>query len=189
MLKNGYNSVELWETSLAWAVYWSSFCKVLTHCVTPQSGFTCSAPNQIIGDPSCLLPLGNITMRQKQQLRRRGKKKRWSSDCLGISWGFILNEVQWLNFPSLVAWKTDTSSPLDFLLCAVADESRAGITQLQHSHLQIQGWQGSSASFNYEWQPFISCLLIRWDDAICSHQVLFPFFVLLDTWIQPILVK
>lgn len=28
--------------------------------------------------------------------------------------GFILNEAQWLNFPSLGAWKTDTSSPLDF---------------------------------------------------------------------------
>lgn len=124
----------------------------------------------------------------RQKTTATFEKRRGDGVCLGIAWGFILNEAQWLNFPSFVAWKTDTSSPLDFLLGAVADESRAGITQLQHSHLQIQGWQGSSASFNYEWQPFISCLLIRWDDAICSHHSLFHFFVLLDTWTQPILV-
>lgn len=35
--------------------------------------------------------------------------------------------------------KTPTFQPLDFLFWAVADESRAGIMQLQHSHLQIQG--------------------------------------------------
>lgn len=123
-----------------------------------------SAPNQIIGDSSCLLPFGNKTMRQQTtaMLNRRHE----DGVFLGIVWAFILNEAQWLNFASLIAWKTDTSSPLDFLLCAVADESRAGITQLQHPHLQIQGWQGSSASFNYEWQPFISCLLISWVDAI-----------------------
>ena len=61
------------------------------------------------------------------------------AECLGISGGFILNEEQWLNFPSLAHCKTDTRSPLDFLLCAAADESGAGITQLQHSRLQIQG--------------------------------------------------
>lgn len=110
--------------------------------------------------------------------------------CLRILRGCILNEAQWLNFPSLIHGKTDTSSPLDFLLCAVAaDESRAGIMQLQHTHLQIQGWQGFSASFNNEWQPFISCLLIRWDDATCSHHILFSFSVLLDTWIQPSLAE
>lgn len=148
---------------------------MLTHCITPQSGFTCSAPNQIIGDSSCLLPLGNKTMRQKKTNNSFvwEEKARW---CMfEILWRFSLNEAQWINFPSLVQWKTDTSRPLDFLFCAAADESRAGITQLQHSHLQIQGWQGSSASFNYEWQPFIFCLLIRWDDAICSHDVLFLF--------------
>lgn len=85
---------------------------------------------------------------------------------VGILQAFILNEAQWLNFASLTAWKIDMSSPLDFLLCVVADESRAGVMQLQHSYLQIQGWQGSSASFNYEWQLFISCLLIRWVDFI-----------------------
>lgn len=83
-----------------------------------------------------------------------------------ILWAFILNWAQWLNFASLVAWKTDMSSPLDFLLRVVADESRAGIMQLQHSYLEIQGWQHFSASFNYEWQLFISCLLVGWVDAM-----------------------
>ena len=149
-----------------------SFCKVLTHGGTPQSEFTCSAPNRITGDARCLLPLGSKTTRRETRLRLN---RNWGdAACLGTSRGFILNEAQWLNFPSLPPWETHMSSPLDFLPHASADESRAGIVQLQHSHLQIRGWQGSSASFNYEWQPFISCLLIRWEDAICSLHVLSP---------------
>lgn len=81
--------------------------------------------------------------------------------------------------------RNDTSGPSDSLLHAAADESGADITPLQRSHLQIPGWQGSSASFNYEWQPFISCLLIRWVDAIAPPLysstlfLSFPFFLLL----------
>lgn len=87
--------------------------------------------------------------------------------------------------------RNDTSGPSDSLLHAAADESGADITPLQHSHLQIPGWQGSSASFNYEWQPFISCLLIRWVDAIAPPLysstlfLSFPFFFCSWRYLQP----
>lgn len=135
-----------------------------THCITPQSGFTYSAPNQITWDSLGLLPFGNKTM--SQQTTALFTMRQEDGAFVGILWAFILNGAQWLNFASLVAWKADMSSPLDFLLRVVADESRTGIMQLQHSYLEIQGWQRSSASLNYEWQLFISCLLIRWVDAI-----------------------
>lgn len=82
--------------------------------------------------------------------------------------------------------RNDTSGPSDSLLHAAADESGADITPLQHSHLQIPGWQGSSASFNYEWQPFISCLLIRWVDAIAPPLFSSPLFLSFFFWLLAI---
>lgn len=180
MLKNCYNTVEMWN---AWnhpclssiLIFFLQSVDTL-HNSTERVHLLCTKPNHRRLFMFTAPRQQNNETKTKQNNNNSfvwEEKERW---CMfEILWRFILNEAQWINFPSLVQWKTDTSRPLDFLFCAAADESRAGITQLQHSHLQIQGWQGSSASFNYEWQPFIFCLLIRWDDAICSHDVLFLF--------------
>lgn len=115
-----------------------------------------------MGDSSCLLPFGNKTMRQQKPAAFEERKRTELRDnCEHL----VLNEAQQLYLVLFAAWESDTSSLLEIVLRTVTDEGRPGITWLPHSHLQIQGWQGSSASFNYEWQPFISCLLIRWDDA------------------------
>lgn len=112
-----HNIAEVWEVGIQLclkSVLILFLESVDTPQVTSQHGFTCSPPNQIIWDSSCLLPLGNKTMREKTTTRFERRR----ATCLGISGGFILNETQWLNFPSLIAWKTDTSRPLEFFsLC------------------------------------------------------------------------
>lgn len=116
----------------------------------------------VMGGSPCLLPFGKKTPRQQTPASFGDRK---TADLRDNSEHLFLNEAQWLKLASFVTWDSDTSTLLEILLRAVADERRPGVTELPHSHLQIRGWQGSSASFNYEWQPFISCLLIRWVDA------------------------
>lgn len=137
----------------------SSFCRVLT-LFPPQAHLLCT---KLSWDTlRVYYPFGNKVLR-RQTAAAFGDRK--TADLRGNSQHLFLNEAQWLKLASLITWESDTSTLLEILLRAVADESGPGITQLPHSHLQIWGWQSSSASFNYEWQPFISCLLIRWVDA------------------------
>lgn len=135
----------------------------------------------VMGHSLCLLPFSNKALR-RQTPATFGDRK--TADLRGNSQHLFLNEAQWLKLASLITWESDTSTLLEILLRAVADESGPGITQLPHSHLQIRGWQGSSASFNYEWQPFISCLLIRWVDAAALATFSLLFWYLSHTGVE-----
>lgn len=116
MLKNCYTTVELWEAGNQPCL--SSILIIFLQSVdtprnsTEQVHLLCTKPNHLrlfmFSGPR---QQNNETMRQKKRKKRKTaafEKKKWGGGVLlGISWGFILNEAQWLNFPSLVPWKTD----------------------------------------------------------------------------------